>query len=314
MPGSKWKFVFTSWTDVARYRIPLTDEAARRLEADLDAEERKLYAGGLHLEQIAWRRDKMRELALTPMMFRRDFPRTPLEPFMTDASGWFNQESLVDLATYVPELGRDAQTELRVFHEYDPDRQYVIGMDTSGGVGRDESVIVVLRDDLLHVAIWATNRASPAEQAVMLMRLATRYGNPTCIVEANNHGLDVINRATLLGVTLWKDEYNDDFWSEGGRAGHSKRMACVHAREMIDAQWTVINDDLLIDQATKFVQRPNGKIEASEGHDDRIMAYVLALWAARGLWDGRSAIVRDTARERFERINNRFGDAYGIAK
>lgn len=300
----KWAFVFQKWTDVARYSERLTDPQARALEADLDSDERNLVRKfGLTLGQIAWRRTKMKTLRMTGITFRREFPLTDMEPFLLDESGWFNQEALVSLLQHVPSLGASAET-LRVFLPYDPRRKYSVGMDTSGGVGRDESVIHVLRDDLAHAAIWATNKASPAEQAHMLFRVGTMFGNPPSIVEANNHGLDVITRAQPLGVNLWRDEDGGWFWSTGSRNGNSKRMACVHMREVIDNEWTIINDAQTIRQCQKVVERQNGNIEATAGHDDRFYAYALALWGTRKFWRGYEAAKLDTERDRVRRIRS----------
>ena len=299
-----WAFVFQKWTDVARYSLELTDAEAKTLEADLDTEEKRLRGTfGLTLEQLAWRRMKMRTLRMTGLTFRREFPLTDMEPFTLDQHGWFDQEALLAILQFIgpTSLGASAES-LRVFHRYDPRRQYAIGMDTSGGVGRDEAVIHVIRDDLLHVCTWASNRASPPEQALMLSRVSNMYGRPPAIVEANNHGQNVIERAGHLGVNLWKDENGEFFWSTGGRAGNSKRMAMVHIREVVDNEWTVINDAQTVRQAQKIVEKPGGQIEAQAGHDDRIYAYALALWAGRRFWLRQESGTLDSERDRVRRI------------
>lgn len=301
-----WRFVFQKWTDVVGYRVPLTDREKRALENDLDDYEKHTLIGkfGLDLEQIAWRRTRMRTYRMTFLTFRREFPLTDMEPFLFDEHGWYSQEALHDLMQFVPRpLGASAEP-FRVFREYDPLLRYSIGCDTAGGVGRDESVITVADERNRQCAIWASNKAPPEETALWLSRISNQYGRPPAIVEANNHGMDVIERGIDLGVPMWTNEHGEFFWSTGRRNGDSKRKVCVHSREVIDNGWCILNDALTIRQAQTVVEKPNGKIEASgtKKHDDRIYAWGLALWGTRKFWSGSPAATMNAERERIRRI------------
>lgn len=279
-----WAYVFVSWADVERYRIPLSDADARALEFDLDDTERRLAKEfKLSLEQIAWRRHKMRTEGWTPLRFKWEFPLTDIEPFLATESGWFDQEKLSAMLRWVPELGA-SEEPLRVFHPYEPGMRYYMGVDTAGGVRRDSSVIQVLDVHLRQVAVWGSNVADPVETAMMVSRIGAMYGGKAlCLIEANKYGEDVIERvAALGGVELWKDDDDKDFWTTGGRAGDTKRRAFVHARQLVEEDWCVIADARTIHEMQVIVEKTTGKIEASgDGHDDYAVAYVLALWAAR---------------------------------
>lgn len=301
----QWAFIFQKWTDVASYREPLTDRQRRALEQDLDDYEKNTLIGkfGLDLEQIQWRRTRMKTYRISALTFRREYPLTDLEPFLLDESGWFNQEALNDLLQLVPKpLGASAEA-FRVFRPYDPRRRYAIGCDTAGGVGADEAVIQVVDDENVHAAIWASNKAAPYETALWLSRISNQFGRAPCIVEANNHGIDVIERATELGVNLWTDENDQWFWSTGRYNGGSKRKVCVNAREVIDNSWTIINDAMTIRQGQTVVEKSNGKIEASgTGHDDRIYAYGLALWITRKFRSAGPSATLQSERDRIRRV------------
>lgn len=306
-----WGYTFVPWNIVPRYKRALTPTEARDIEQELTAQERVLIAKfGLSLEQVAWRRDKF-SLGATELTFRRQFPLTDSDPFMVDAHGWFNADKLNVMLGFVPTLGND-KTAYREFHAPEDDRQYVFGVDTAGGVGRDEASIQVLRDDQLHVATWNSDRASPEETAVMVGKIGNRFTvngrKPYAVIEANKYGEEVIKLvAQMKAVVLYKNEFNEDFWSTGGRAGASKRRAFVHARTHIENDWTVINDAETIRQGQAIEEQSDGNIEASSGHDDRMFAYVLGLWGCKKFWRGDPSSIQEEA-EKSRSVRDRFRD------
>lgn len=304
-----WAYVFVPWNAVERYRMDLDREASFNLAQELTPQELELMAEpfSLTLEQVAWRRNKIRTERWSELRFRREFPLTDMEPFLLAESGWFDQLTLSKLLRHVPELG-SSDEPFRQFREPEKGMAYFMGVDTAGGVGRDSSVIQIVDIHLRHCAVWASNRASVPEQAQMVSRLGNLYNRPVCVIEANNFGERVISRVgDLGGVQLWKNDDDDDFWTTGGRAGQTKREVMVHARQMIEDQWTTIVCARTIHEAQSVVEKDNGKIEAAgDGHDDHIMAFVFALWAARraGRRD-RTAVESD--RDKLKRTREAFG-------
>lgn len=293
-----WRLVFTPWSAVRRYRIALTPGEAEVLHRDLDRKELKLAEDfGLDLEQLAWRRHRIRVLKGSELMFRREYPLTDLEPFLLAESGWFDQEALVVMLTFCPQLSA-SQERFVVWERYQEGRGYVLSLDTSGGTGRDEASLHVLRDDGTQVATWNHDRALPDEQALMVARVSNLYRRPITIIERNKFGAQVIERLPPT-VNLWKDAKGETFWTDPS----SKRQIFVHAREVMNAQRTIPRDAETIRQAQKIVEKPNGRIEGrGESHDDRIMSYVLALWALRKLWRSDSDVKLNQQKESFRRI------------
>ena len=81
-------------------------------------------------------------------------------------------------------LGMESVLEREKLHE----GRYVIGFDPSHGIGKDYSVMVVMRQDkegFLHlVDIWRRNDFEPSKQAHEIIRLCTTYKNPIFAAES----------------------------------------------------------------------------------------------------------------------------------
>ena len=268
--------VFVPWSKVARYRRPVPADFE-----PTDEEVELIRLHGLDLEQIAWRRWKMKTARMSRTKFRREFPLTWNEPFLIDTIGWFSSEAINWFNRHLPP---DRINDRAEYREWEPPlvgRRYFIGMDTSGGVGRDEAVIVVLRDDLVQVAQWQSKAASPTEQALMLIRIATRY-DALCLVEENKYGKQVLEVAERAGLRLWRDEKDRYFNSTPAHAGDQKREMMVHARDVVDGMYCLPADPVITHQLSLIIEKSLGSIEARDKqHDDRAIAFCLSLWCAR---------------------------------
>lgn len=299
----EWAFVFVPWHRVPRYQAPVIDSKA--LESDLDDEEVRIRKDfDLTLEQLMWRRNKIRSERWSPIRFRREYPLTDLEPFLLAESGWFKQDRLVAMlrwATMRNQLGAPENPE-QVFKAYESHRRYGFALDPAGGTGGDEASLNGMREDALQVYTWNSNKASPYEQAQHVARVSGMYGNPPVLVEANHMGSVVIREIQRIGtVQLWTTPEGKFFTSTGGTAGHSKRDVMAHARDVLDSGHTIWNDPEAIRQAQKIVEKPNGKIEGSgSSHDDRAYGNCLALWTIRK-YRHESATL-ETERERLRNI------------
>jgi hypothetical protein len=306
-------FVFIPWFKVDRYKFDGQDGRpamppgfATELREDELALIKDYAAQGLTLEHLAWRRDKLTgPKAMTLLRFRREYPSHPMEPFLFESAGWFSADALTKMAEEsaswaVQLFGRadallNMKDELRIFIQPEAGRAYFLGMDTSGGVGKDEACIVVFRDDLVEVACWQSKWAEVPEQADMLAKVWGLYrmfgGKVVALVENNKYGKEVIERAGRLGVRLWKDAEGNDFNTTGRTAGDSKRSLMVHCQEQVNGGHCVWNDQMALLQAQNIVEKHSGRIEnrvrdnrrkSVLDHDDRVMARALGLWCARG--------------------------------
>jgi hypothetical protein len=172
---SEFMPIFLPWWIDAGYRLGLTPEQQRELLVDLDPWERQAIDAGipweetpdeiipavlpsgamfnvehgrwrLTLEQLAWRRRKVREGGLTK--FQQENPSTSDEAFLVSGSPFFDQAILKELllktspprrrGNFVGAGGGIAWSNadrgfVRIWEDPDPDGHYVLGGDTAEG-------------------------------------------------------------------------------------------------------------------------------------------------------------------------------------
>lgn len=326
--SDEWEFLFFPWHRMRRYSRPFVkrtadgelvpdEAAASRFESELTEWEREMAdKHSLSLSQLRWMRSKLSDDDYSLKRFLREYPFTPMDPFLLDDSGWFNQLSLQQHLSIA--LGDVGPAPLQVFIPYEEGRRYYMGVDTSGGVDRDEAVIQIVRDDWAHCLTWRSSTTAPYVQAQIISELGHAWGHPLCLVEANKHGLTVINHLRRLGgVSLYDDPDSQDgnFWMTGGRAGRTKSRVYDHAAEVIHSDWCTINHPETIMQLQAIIEKESGKIEADGGNDDLADAFVLALWCARRFRRREGSIVdlRAIHRARMERVRDFWGVGHRMA-
>lgn len=281
-----WAFIFFRWFDFQQYRRDPGPDWERTPE---EAELARLH--GLDDSQLAWRRNKLLDQGYSEMRFRREYPATWEEPFLLAESTWFDAELLNRVLARLPADRIQRPGALEVYAEAEPDRRYFIGMDTSGGTGRDYAVIQVLRDDMEQVCVWRSNTTPPHTQAETAANIAARYNGAVVLCEENNFGKQVIKRMERLGVRCWKDEKGKNFWTQGGRAGQTKKMIYGHGQRLVNqghacsaaqSEPTRLNDPTTINELIVVREDEKGNIQAPEGsHDDHADALMLAYWCGR---------------------------------
>jgi hypothetical protein len=182
----------------------------------------------------------------------------------------------------VPKEWRNKEKGERIYHSFEPTRRYFGAVDTSGGTGGDEAVLIVVRDDLEVCAAFSSTTTGAAALAEgPAARLSSAYGRPPWLVEANNeHGRMFVKRAGELGLRLWKDGRGKD-WAT---TGQTKNMVYDWGRHLVDQGFVKLNDERLIQQCMGVREQEDGSIRCDDGrdnYDDHPMALVLALWNAR---------------------------------
>lgn len=129
--NSIWKLHFYEWWWYEENILTVDDMLAYELDPEeltqpLNDEEKELISKhGLSLEQIYWRRYKLKE---DPIKFKQEHPEDVRECFLASGNSYFGDvEHVFTVADNV---------------EYDPDHQYVAGLDF--GQDNDFTVLIVL--------------------------------------------------------------------------------------------------------------------------------------------------------------------------
>ena len=298
MKSDDWAFLFFPWTEFLEYRRP-PPKGFQQTE-----EEHELVKQfGLSDEQLCWRRYKLFVEGYEPDRFRKEYPLTWFDPFLQAGGLWFDGENLNRIAASVPVSKQSKRKRLHVYEAPSEQTQYFIGMDTSGGTGRDWSVIMVLSDDLRQVAVWRCNNAKPREQADAACELSNMYGRARILCEKNNYGEAVIKRMAAQGARLWKDINGKDFWTQGGRAGRTKKMIYDWAAHLVDGNFVEFHDATTVEELTTIKEQDGGNIEADgDGHDDHADALCLALWNARRQFDKKEKKPESIHKQRLRRM------------
>ena len=187
------------------------------------------------------------------------------------------------------------------FDQYEdilPNHEYVITVDTSRGVGLDNSAFAVI--DITEVpyrvvAKFKDPHISPMMYPEIIYTVAKNYNDAFVLVEVNDIGEQVAN-------ILYRDlEYENLFQTTprgrkgqviGGGFGKQiqmgvrtttqvKAVGCSTLKDMVENQKLIIQDFDMIEELSNFILK-KGSYEADEGyHDDLVMCLVLFGWLTR---------------------------------
>lgn len=264
----------------------------------LEPEEREYYNMGATLEQLTWRRIKIKNSS--EEKFRQEFPATPMEAFITSGANIFNTKKIVDIYNQVaslkplsnadmfslpPALKPYNRNYLKVWNAPEHKVKYVLGVDASEGVGSDFNVIHVYTEDLIQVAEFRTNKTPPHEVAKVTYELAVWYNTALVVVEKASGGHIVLDR--LRNTYGYKNLYkHKDYDVRSGKMTKkfgfntnpkTKPILINDFVELFD------NDDIRIKSLAllnemKTYEYADGKMNAVSGkHDDTVIAAALAI-------------------------------------
>ena len=289
----KWAFRFYPWHKQPAYQEDPGEGFVLRAD-----EEALAAVYGLTDRQIAWRRNKLETQGYTLERFRKEYPINPMDPFLLSGGTWFDVDQLqTRLALLVQQHPKrlEQASGLTYYHPPEEGRRYSIGVDPSAGVGGDEAVIQVLRDDMVQAATFASRTTKPQRLADIAARLYGEYGKPPVVVERNNKwGTAVARRLEALGVALWLGRDGKPWWTDE----RTKNLLLDYAAVVVDGGFCTIEDPLLLQQLIVVREQSDGKIEADAGaNDDRAMGFFLALWGGRRIFSAgrKNSLTREIA-------------------
>jgi len=183
-----------------------------------------------------------------------------------------------------PDLNDENKGALWIWREPSPGKEYYFGIDSSEGVGADNSCIQVFElESKEQVAEFYSNIITPYEFAQVIYELAILYNNALLIIEEMSAGLSVIN-------TLQNELYYDNFYyanpdTKNPRVGIKTTVAnrpliLTSFQTAILQKSIKINSIRLLQEMKCFeYNSTTKKPEAQKGkHDDAIMALSMCLY------------------------------------
>lgn len=185
---------------------------------------------------------------------------------------------------------------VEIFHHPEPNRSYLMTVDTSRGAGIDYSAFIVFDITEIPYKMVAKFRSDEIPVLVypnVIHQVGTYYNDSLVLVEINDIGQQV---ADILHFDL---EYEGVIFTQTkGKAGQKigqgfgktkpqlgvrtttsvKRIGCSNFKNLVESDKLILCDVDLIFELSRFIAVKNS-YEAEEGyHDDLVMCCVLFAW------------------------------------
>jgi hypothetical protein len=262
---------------------------------DLAPDERVYYDMGATLEQLTWRRIKIKNSS--EEQFKQEFPATPIEAFITTGSNMFDTQKIVNqyniaknikplkgISSLPTELKPYSGSYLSIWEIPDRSKKYYIGVDASEGIGYDFNVITIFDQDLMQVAEFRSNKTPPHEVAKITYNLALWYNNALCVIEKASGGHIILDR--LKNIYRYHNLYKHKDYDQRGRIikkvgfNTNPKTKPIMINDFVEL-WD--NDSIYIKSLNllnemKVFEYTDGKMGAEVGkHDDTVIAAALAI-------------------------------------
>lgn len=300
--NSGWTPAFYTWMWHKDYVLEEGDPNA--LEDDkgaivLTEEESKL---GITESQARWRRAKIarmpgRDHEAKLGMFLQEYPEDDITCFAVSGAPYFSIPRIDTMVREArPVLRSEQEGNLAIWQMPRVGESYIIGADPGGNTGatgradkrdlKDFCAAIVIDSRGTHVASlhgrWDTRQFSEE-----LAKLGKLFNDACLAVESGPYGDSIL---LLLSVYLKypnlyaeKDPITGKTLTLGKRTTWQSKPAMADAyKEMFESGTFSTNDTFLLSEMRNFHRIPSSsgqlKLGAIAGHDDRVMAAVIASW------------------------------------
>ena len=282
---SKWRLHFLSWLDFKEYDLIVSLEEEREIMSSLDEEIGELTLVkdyNVTAGQILFRREKLEELDYDIRLFQQEYPMTLDECFQSTGFSLFNKINYIPS----PDWTRVDQYMYVMIEDYKkPRSRYALGVDVSGGVKKDRSVIEVI--DLIkweQVGEWVADNIAPDDLATKVAEIAKYWNDAYVTVESNNYGattLLALKQIYPTNLIFRGKKESDNIVNYGYRTtSKTKPILIGNLRHELSTDF-IIRSPLLKSELNTFSEQPNGKLEAEPGcFDDRVMASAVGVTGA----------------------------------
>lgn len=307
--------IFIPWFVMPKYRegpeLPASEwDEEERILVDLfgDADKvQELFGtrGIVDGYALQWRRNAIQDKCEGIVeMFHQEYPATPEEAFVSTGLPAFEHLSVLKqnsnicaprkrLTLESDKLVEDSTGEISVWEMPKTGTQYSIGVDTSEGIRdsggtqtHDYSCAQVIDMDNLEQVAVVHGLLQPYDFSKLLNRLGRWYNNAIINVEVKNTGWAVQDYLARVfqypRFHPWRgkpdriDTGKTRLWGWDTNV-YSRPLLIEAGRRAINKNLLTIHDKGTLQEIKQFSRQDNGRYEAEGGHDDRVLALLLAL-------------------------------------
>lgn len=290
--GSPFKLRFYPWWWADEYKS--TDK--RYMGAPLsEVEEALVLRHHLNMEQITWRRGKIAAMEITnpgkgEVTFRQEYPSDPVSCFLASGACFFPSTAIDrHLLRVVPPI-MEEDSGLWVWRSYNPGHRYVVVLDPSEGIeaeresdAGDYSGLAVLDAHSGEIVAGMRRRVDVTTLAGIGLEVAKRYGQALLGLESTGMGIALVSKVAEAGYSnVYCHRMADGTYKMGFPTNSQTRpLVLQDFYDGLRDGGLTLYDERIVDEASSFVRKPNGRIEASAGaHDDLLFSAMIA-WHLR---------------------------------
>jgi len=306
----RWRLHFLNWLDFPEYDLELTPEETKEVLATLDEEidEPLLVRDyGLTAGHIVFRREKLEEMEYDLRLFHQEYPITLDECFQSTGFSLFQRVNYRPTKDWTR---LDQYLWVRLEDYKHRPSKYAIGVDVSGGVQRDRSVIEVI--DLIkwkQVAEWVGDNVPPDKLAERVAEVAKYWNDAYVTVESNNYGATTLLELIKIypPSLIYRDKQDSDNIVNYGykTSVRTKPIMIGNLRHELATDFEICSP-LLRDELSTFAEQESGRLEAESGcFDDRVMGMAVGLMGAT-----RAGYM--LAHQEYQRVKDQWVDPFSL--
>jgi hypothetical protein len=274
--GNSFEKHFYPWYMHDEYKIDQKIKDLSQDELGLIESCKKKYKITISTEQIAYRRQKKKELK---EKFVQEYPEDDNTCFLMSGQ---NVCDLEFVSRKLKELSEPISEKdgLQIFEHAKNGVNYIIGADTAQGINGDYCTASVIRADTRTEAAFYRGKIKPIRFAHKLADIGKLYSKghrkPLLGVEKNNHGHAVLQELTE------HIQYANVYYYKKGEPGWltttlTRPIMVNDGIEAIESEFVQIKSKETFREMLTLVNI-NGKIQAASGkHDDCVMATFIAI-------------------------------------
>lgn len=170
---------------------------------------------------------------------------------------------------------------LRIYEKPIPGKYYLMGVDTALGVGRDYSVVQILKinsaKDIEQVAVYRSNTISIPNFAQRIVEISKWYNNAVIMCECNAEG-------SKTAHIIWNELEHDTLINISNKelgvrsTKKTKIGALIGLKEYVERGHLKLCDADTRAELLKYEESENGSFNASEGNDDTVTSLAFAIY------------------------------------